>query len=166
MPVTDYASPAEAQAREIAKDYVMNMDEYTNYTGRNLRIPEVIQAQCLGYWQIELEFYLNSEKDPSRTDRATITITLDNWEVVDVLYAQGGMPSERLTFQEAMAIAQNSDCIQEGRLTDTYVYNEYTRTWWIDLDPFTPKEGCNPACVVYEDTKTAEINWRCTRLVP
>jgi len=71
-----------------------------------------------------------------------------------------------MTIEEAMAIAQNSECVQEGRLTDTYVHNEYTRTWWIDLDPFTPKEGCNPACVVNEDTKTAEINWRCTGLMP
>jgi hypothetical protein len=89
MPVRDYVPPAEAQAQEIAKDYVMNMDEYKNYTGRNLRITEVIQAQCPGCWQIELEFYRASEKDPSRTDRATVTITLDNWEVVDVLYAAG-----------------------------------------------------------------------------
>ncbi|HDS45722.1 MAG TPA: hypothetical protein ENN68_06495 [Methanomicrobia archaeon] len=56
--------------------------------------------------------------------------------------------------------------IQEGTLTGTYVYNDYTRTWWLDLEPFTPHEGCNPACVVSEDTRTAEINWRCTGLLP
>jgi hypothetical protein len=79
-----------------------------------------------------------------------------------VLYAQRGVHSETLTFEEALAIAQNSDCMKEGTLTDSYVYNANTRTWWLDLEPFMGQKGCNPACVVYEDTRTAEINWRCT----
>ncbi len=70
----------------------------------------------------------------------------------------------RLTSEEALEIAENSDCMQEGNLTDTIVYNEYTETWWIDFDIEIP--GCNPACVVSEETKTAEINWRCTGLIP
>jgi hypothetical protein len=72
----------------------------------------------------------------------------------------------KITFDEAREIAQNSDCVKDGSLTDTYVYNPSTRTWWIDLEPFTPREGCNPACVVSENTKTAEINWRCTGALP
>jgi hypothetical protein len=67
-----------------------------------------------------------------------------------------------LTLEEARAIAQNSTCVQEGTLTDTCFYNEYTRTWWFDLEPFTEMPGCYPACVVSEDTRTAEINWLCT----
>jgi len=41
--------------------------------------------------------------------------------------------------------------------------NNYTGTYWIDLD--IDKPGCNPACVVDTVTKTAEINWRCTGLI-
>ncbi|NOZ81145.1 MAG: hypothetical protein GXP63_05730 [DPANN group archaeon] len=48
----------------------------------------------------------------------------------------------------------------EGRI----VCNENTRTIWIDLD--LQKEGCSPACVINADNKSAEINWRCTGLVP
>jgi len=70
----------------------------------------------------------------------------------------------KMSIEEAIAIAQNSTCLNEGSLTDKYVYNPDSGTWWIDLDPFTPRESCNPACVVSEDTKTAEINWRCTGL--
>ncbi|MBN1502324.1 hypothetical protein JW930_02165 [Candidatus Woesearchaeota archaeon] len=66
----------------------------------------------------------------------------------------------------ALVIAQNSDCTEEGELTDNMVYNENTKTWWIDLTPYEEQEGCNPACVVDEQTETAEINWRCTGLVP
>jgi hypothetical protein len=164
-PLPESESPGEAQAREIARNYVTNMDDYKKYNGSNLSVTNVVQARCPGCWHIELVFYLRSEKDPERTDKAIVKLTLDNWTVVDVLYAQGGVPSEKLTLEEAIAIAQNSDCVKEGALTDTYVYNANTRTWWIDLDPYSEHEGCNPACVVYEDRKTAEINWRCTGLL-
>jgi hypothetical protein len=70
--------------------------------------------------------------------------------------------NSKLAVEEAMAIAQDSECVQEGKLTDSYVYNENTRTWWIDIDPYTQIEGCNPACVVFEDTETAKIYWRCS----
>jgi hypothetical protein len=163
-PVSDYVNPAEAQAREIALNYVKDMDVYRNYSGRDLQVTHVLQTRGPGCWQVELEFFLTSEKDPARTDRATVRVTLENWEVVGVVYAQGGL--EPLTYEEARAIAENSTCMQEGTLTDTYFYNEYTRTWWIDLEPFVPHEGCNPACVVSEDTHTAEVNWRCTGLLP
>ncbi|MGC9443853.1 MAG: hypothetical protein ACP5E9_02805 [Candidatus Methanospirareceae archaeon] len=162
-PVSDYVNPAEAQAREIAVNYVKDMDVYRNYSGRDLQVINVLQARCPGCWQVELEFFLTSEKDPARTDRATVRVTLESWEVVDVVYAQGGL--EPLTYDEARAIAENSTCMQEGTLTDTYFYNEYTRTWWIDLEPYEHKEGCNPACVVNITTKTAEVNWRCTGLI-
>lgn len=68
--------------------------------------------------------------------------------------------SEGMTIEEALEIAEKSECTG---LTDDYFYNENTRTWWIDLD--LEKEGCNPACVVREDAETAEINWRCTGLL-
>ncbi len=95
-----------------------------------------------------------------RWNMLTQTLVSDYQNSVE---AQGGL--EPLTREEALAIARNSSCVQEGTLTDTAVYNDYTRTWWIDLVPFTEKPGCNPACVVSEDTRTAEINWRCTGLL-
>ena len=73
-----------------------------------------------------------------------------------------------LTYEEALLIAQDSECTEKGTLTDTYIYNEFTKTWWIDLEmkPQFENELCNPACVVNEETKTAEINWRCTGALP
>ena len=44
----------------------------------------------------------------------------------------------------------------------TYFCNEGTGTYWIDLN--LTKTGCNPACVVNVEDRTAEINWRCTGL--
>lgn len=71
--------------------------------------------------------------------------------------------------EDALQIAHKTkDCSNVGILTDTINYNGITRTWWIDLKRVTgmEKDGCNPACVVNEETKTAEVNWRCTGLNP
>lgn len=68
---------------------------------------------------------------------------------------------------EALEIAQqNKECSTTGVLTDDISYNSFTKTWWIDLEriPELEKDGCNPACVVNEETKTSEVNWRCTGL--
>lgn len=73
--------------------------------------------------------------------------------------------SERMTFEEAAKLAKDSECTEKGELTGKHSYNENTKTWWIQLKPFDEKKGCNPACVVSEATKTAEIKWRCTGLL-
>lgn len=59
-----------------------------------------------------------------------------------------------------------AECAADGTLKETQVYNPNSKTWWIDLEATTPKEGCNPACVVDAVAKTAEVNWRCTGLAP
>ncbi len=64
---------------------------------------------------------------------------------------------------EARVIAEKS-CIKGGEVLASGIYNENSKTWWYDANLNATKEGCNPACVVDEKTKTAEINWRCTGL--
>lgn len=66
-----------------------------------------------------------------------------------------------MTLEKAKQIAINSEC--GDRLKETYVCNENTGTYWIDLN--IEREGCNPACVVNFETEKAEINWRCTGLI-
>lgn len=72
----------------------------------------------------------------------------------------------KMTFDQALEIAKKSECAEKGGLTDKYVYNSNTKTWWIDLDMKEQfkRDYCYPACVVNEETNTAEINWRCTGL--
>ena len=65
---------------------------------------------------------------------------------------------------EARIIAEK-ECIKGGEALEKGTYNENSKTWWFDANLNSVKEGCNPACVVSEETKTAEINWRCTGLV-
>jgi len=66
---------------------------------------------------------------------------------------------------EARVIAEQI-CIKGGETLAPGYYNENSKTWWYDANLNATKPGCNPACVVSEETKTAEINWRCTGLVP
>ena len=61
---------------------------------------------------------------------------------------------------EAKQLAVASEC--GDKLKEMHFCNEGTNTWWIDLN--IQKEGCNPACVIHTDNRTAEINWRCTGL--
>ncbi|MBU4217051.1 hypothetical protein L6270_04450 [Candidatus Parcubacteria bacterium] len=70
------------------------------------------------------------------------------------------------TFSEldARAIAEQT-CIKAGETLAPGYYNENSKTWWFDATLNNPKEGCHPACVVSEETKIAEINWRCTGLI-
>ncbi len=70
-----------------------------------------------------------------------------------------------LTEAQARTIAEAS-CIKGGEALAAGFYNAGTKTWWFDANLKSVRAGCNPACVVSEETKTAEINWRCTGLVP
>ncbi len=69
----------------------------------------------------------------------------------------------KMSLDEAIEIANLSECVAEGTLGETSVCNSSSGTWWIDLE--LEKEGCAPACVVNTETRTAEINWRCTGLI-
>ncbi len=70
-----------------------------------------------------------------------------------------------MTEAQAKTIAE-ATCIKGGESLATGYYNEITKTWWFDANLNSTNTGCNPACVVFEETKTAEINWRCTGAIP
>jgi len=96
--------------------------------------------------------HLQRNDNQNQTD-----IRLQDWKIVQE------DTDRNMSIEEAIAIAENSDCVKEGNLTDKHFYNPNSRTWWIDLD--IKKKGCSPACVVSEETRSAEINWRCTGLI-
>ncbi|MDD2655791.1 MAG: hypothetical protein PHQ80_03945 [Candidatus ainarchaeum sp.] len=73
-------------------------------------------------------------------------------------------PCPALTEAQARAVAESSPCMDDGALTAApATYNENSKTWWFEMD--IERQGCSPACVVSEDTSTAEINWMCTGLI-
>jgi len=71
--------------------------------------------------------------------------------------------SPTLSVAQALEIAKNSDCVSLGPiLQEQPLYNPNSKSWWFPIK--ADKPGCNPACVILEETKTAEVNWRCTGL--
>jgi hypothetical protein len=72
---------------------------------------------------------------------------------------------EAMNLTEALHIASEGICTQNASLTDRHFCNENSGTWWIDLELNEPEQGCNPACVVFVQSRSSEINWRCTGLV-
>ncbi|MCK9351908.1 MAG: hypothetical protein WCT49_06810 [Candidatus Paceibacterota bacterium] len=76
--------------------------------------------------------------------------------------------NKTLSETEARTIAAET-CVKGGSDSlkgSAGIYNEVTKTWWFDANLNSTKPGCNPACVVSEQTKKAEINWRCTGAIP
>jgi hypothetical protein len=69
--------------------------------------------------------------------------------------------SSVMSESEAKVIAEKS-CIKGGEALGIGTYNINSKTWWFDANLNATREGCNPACVVSEESQTAEINWRCT----
>lgn len=74
-------------------------------------------------------------------------------------------PEPFMTEADARTVAESS-CIKGGEALGPGSYNPNSKTWWFDANLNATQPGCNPACVVSEATLTAEINWRCTGLVP
>jgi len=66
----------------------------------------------------------------------------------------------KMTENEARGIAQGSDCVNKGNLSDRTFYDSNTDMWWIYLDTITP--GCSPSCVIKVSTKTARFEPGCT----
>ena len=141
----------EAKILQIVEAYLGTVDVYIEQNGRNLRVINIAQQECTGCWIIDLEY------DYSYDSKEELRIELREWGIVDV-----ASTAERMPLEQAVEIAENSDC--RGKLiTETAMYNNNTKTWWIDLE--LEKPGCNPACVIRESDNTAAINWRCTGLI-
>ncbi len=116
--------------------------------------PVGTQRSILRLGNIGCELYLRDDSRKESRDLGFICSTLSEELVVS--------ESTPMSEKKARSIAETSECVSNGILKDIAIYNESTKTWWIDLD--IDKPGCNPACVVSED-ESAEINWRCTGLI-
>jgi len=80
----------EEESSQIAEDYVRNLESYKTC---NLTEPVLIGTRdlnCSSCWQFIYKFDLISEKDPDVVDTVTVTVTVIEGEIVDVVYTQGG----------------------------------------------------------------------------
>jgi len=89
-PVHQEPTPVSLEeSREIARDYVTAMEEYRNYSGRNLTLVETITLRCPYCWQFVYSFEMESMKDPMVTDLATVRVTVIEGRVAEVVAAYG-----------------------------------------------------------------------------
>ena len=80
--------------------------------------------------------------------------------------ANGKLEENVKTMSESDArVIAEASCIKGGEALGSGTYNGNSKTWWFDANLNATKPGCNPACVVSEVAKTAQINWRCTGAV-
>ncbi len=123
---------------------------------------DCVKIKGLGYPQNVLEGFCDvacTEEAKLCPDGSAVGRTGPNCE-----FAPCPEVKSTLSEAEARTIAEKT-CIKGGESLSAGIYNENTKTWWFDANLNATKEGCNPACVVSEATKTAEINWRCTGLI-
>ncbi len=104
--------------------------------------------ECVNAWNPIMESYPRQCAD-------------EKWNTfVEEILSCANLKGDYMTLDEAKARAAESECWDSFRGNN--MCNENTWTFWIDLD--IEQEWCNPACVINLETKTAEINWRCTWL--
>ncbi|AKB17915.1 hypothetical protein [Methanosarcina sp. WWM596] len=80
---------SEEESQQIAETYVRNLDFYRKYNLTEPILVETVTLRCPYCWEFVYNFDLISEKDPDVIDTATVTVTVTEGEVVDVVYAQG-----------------------------------------------------------------------------
>jgi hypothetical protein len=69
-----------------------------------------------------------------------------------------GIFEGEMSFSEARQIAEQSECVEHGNLTEGGYFTG-TNKWWIKMDVI--RESCSMVCEVDPIEKTAKINWRC-----
>ena len=110
------------------------------------------RALARGYLEFGINYARSWETQPIKSQRYIFNIGVD------------ANLAEAMSEADARTLAASSECGQQGALKEKAFYNDWTGTWWIDLD--VEKPGCYPACVVDVETGQTEINWRCTGALP
>lgn len=76
-------------SREIAREYVVSMNEYRDYGGRNLTLIEETPFDCPSCYTIVYTFDMASMKDPLVTDLATVRLSVREGRILSVVASYG-----------------------------------------------------------------------------
>jgi hypothetical protein len=167
----------ESQAKACTMEYSPVCGEILLNTGK--RIYQTFGNRCSACAAMKVVSYIQGECPPEKTvelcsDFKGNYMTLDeakdiakssecgNNLVVDCTCPlgyrkEGDICNPNCYYLTPRCLAPSLQCEK------TYVCNEGTGTYWININ--LTKKGCSPACVINLETKTAEINWRCTGLI-
>ena len=89
------------ESLKIADNYVRNMPEYTNYSGKNLMLVENLTLKCPSCYLFGYTFDMVSMKDPDVIDRTTVDVTVSEGKVSQVLIGEG-LPAGLVTARELL----------------------------------------------------------------
>lgn len=77
------------------------------------------------------------------------------------------IPREPISLAEAEArLIAERECIKGGEALSPGAYNANTKAWWFDANLNAMREGCSSVCIVSEETRAAELSWRCSGASP
>jgi len=135
-----------------------------------IRVVKWMMDETTSPWWIK---YYEAGRDAGIVTNPEITVNITRWDSALILYRTANLYSTigssssqemcgTMGYDKAFELAKTV-CSTKWSFKSTYMCNDYTKTWWFDMD--IEKDGCNPACVVDTEKWTAEINWRCTGLV-
>jgi hypothetical protein len=96
---TGAAAVSMEESREIADNYVRNLPEYTEYSGKNLELGEIRTLQCPSCYLFAYTFDMVSMKDPDVIDRANVDVTVMEGKVSQALISEG-LPAGLVTVRE------------------------------------------------------------------
>lgn len=82
------------ESQQIAVDYVKNMEEYTDYEGRNLKLVNNMTLKCPYCWSFTYKFDMQSVKNASVVDEAKVRVIVQEGKIVEVFSALGMKTSE------------------------------------------------------------------------
>jgi len=98
---TGPGSVSLSESLKIADNYVRNMPEYTDYSGKNLMLVESLTLKCPSCYQFGYSFDMVSMKDPDVIDRTTVDVTVLKGKVSQVLIGEG-LPAGLVTVRELL----------------------------------------------------------------
>lgn len=157
----NWPTPIEPLESEIIK-----IDNLEGFQIRNSAYEAYQRATYSGKGKtmVAISFYDENPNDPFQEEHlVAFNSILSTFKFLEEENCVKTDTGESMTLTEAKEIALKSECVKEGNLKETYLCNDFTGTWWLDLEIDRP--GCAPACMVNVVTKEAEINWRCTGLI-
>ncbi len=79
----------QEESQQIALDHVRNMEEYTAYEGRNLKMVNNMTLKCPYCWSFTYQFDMQSMKNASVVDEAKVRVIVQEGRVVEVFSALG-----------------------------------------------------------------------------
>jgi len=143
---------------------------------KNIIIGAVIAAAAIflfivGFWAYQADLAKNimpkacTEEAKICPDGSAVGRTSPNCEFAACPAGDGDEERPGVLSEAEARVIAGKNCIKGGESLSPGYFNENSRTWWFDANLNATQPGCNPACVVSEVTKTAEINWRCTGLI-